>query len=210
MIKMAKRFTVQSALQLILEETEGSHSDAEEVVSEYEDHISENSESDSEFEEKDQHQSAPKHKRASGPTHQHPGLCEQPAIGPACQPAPKCKQTTGPAHEKLATFRQYIPSKPAKYGIKIWAACDAASSYVWNLQVYTGKCNGGAPEKNQVMRVVLNMAQGLSGHNITCQNFFTSHQLGQDLLKRKLTMVGTVRKGRSELPPQLTENRGQA
>lgn len=25
-------------------------------------------------------------------------------------------------------FRQYIPSKPAKYGIKIWAACDDTSS----------------------------------------------------------------------------------
>ena len=65
-------------------------------------------------------------------------------------------------------FRQYIPSKPAKYGIKIWAACDATSSYAWNLQVYTGKPDGGAPEKNQGMRVVLDMSQGLSGHNITC------------------------------------------
>ncbi|KAL6480034.1 hypothetical protein MHYP_G00110670 [Metynnis hypsauchen] len=99
---MAKRFTIQSALQLILEETEGFHSDAEEEVSEYEDHISENSESDSEFEEKDQHQSAPKHKRASGPAHQHPGLCEKPATGPACQPAPKRKQTSGPAHQQQA------------------------------------------------------------------------------------------------------------
>ena len=100
-------------------------------------------------------------------------------------------------------FRQYIPSKPAKYGIKIWAACDAASSYAWNLQVYTGKRHGGAPEKNQGMRVVLDLAQGLSGHNITCDNFFTSHELGQELLKRKLTMLGTVRKNRTELPPQL-------
>ncbi|XP_060792618.1 piggyBac transposable element-derived protein 4-like [Neoarius graeffei] len=106
-------------------------------------------------------------------------------------------------------FRQYIPSKPAKYGIKIWVACDAASSYAWNLQVYTGKHTGGTPEKNQGMRVVLDMAQGLSGHNITCDNFFTSHQLGQELLKRKLTMLGTVRKNKTELPPQLlkTEER---
>src|SRR4029434_1510876 len=48
------------------------------------------------------------------------------------------------------------------------------------------------------MRVVLDMAQGLSGHNITCYNFFTSYKLGQEL-----TMVGTIRKNRSELPPQL-------
>uniref|UniRef100_A0A669C9C5 PiggyBac transposable element-derived protein domain-containing protein n=1 Tax=Oreochromis niloticus TaxID=8128 RepID=A0A669C9C5_ORENI len=100
-------------------------------------------------------------------------------------------------------FRQYIPSKPAKYGIKIWAACDATSSYAWNLQVYTGKPDGGAPEKNQGTRVVLDLTQGFSGHNITCDNFFTSHKLGQEVLKRKLTMVGTIRKNKSELPPQL-------
>lgn len=36
-------------------------------------------------------------------------------------------------------FKQFIPSKPAKYGLKIWALCDASSSYAWRLQVYTGK-----------------------------------------------------------------------
>ena len=49
-------------------------------------------------------------------------------------------------------FRQYIPFKPAKYGTQIWAACDATSSYAWNLQVYTGKPDGGHPEKIQGMR----------------------------------------------------------
>ena len=57
---MAKRFSVQTALQLIFEETEGFDGDAEETVSESEDNISENSESDTEF---DQHQPAPKRKR---------------------------------------------------------------------------------------------------------------------------------------------------
>lgn len=44
-------------------------------------------------------------------------------------------------------FKQYMPSKPGKYGIKIWAACDARSSYAWNMQVYTGKPIDGRPEK---------------------------------------------------------------
>ena len=33
-------------------------------------------------------------------------------------------------------FRQYIPSKPAKYGIKIHAVCDAKTFYVCNMEIY--------------------------------------------------------------------------
>ncbi|XP_052338608.1 piggyBac transposable element-derived protein 4-like [Oncorhynchus keta] len=62
-------------------------------------------------------------------------------------------------------FRQYMPSKPAKYGIKIWVACDAQSSYAWKMPVYTGKPTSGGPEKNQGMRVVFDVTDGLRGHN---------------------------------------------
>ncbi|KAM3595866.1 uncharacterized protein V6R79_004187 [Siganus canaliculatus] len=98
-------------------------------------------------------------------------------------------------------FKQYMPSKPSKYGIKIWAACDAKTSYAWNMQVYTGKAADGVPEKNQGKRVVLEMTSGLKGHNITCNNFFTSYALGQEFLQKKLTMVGTIRRNKPELPP---------
>ncbi|XP_052423852.1 titin homolog isoform X1 [Carassius gibelio] len=100
-------------------------------------------------------------------------------------------------------FKQYMPSKPGKYGIKIWAACDSRSSYAWNLQIYTGKAADGKSEKNQGMRVVLDMTDGLEGHTITCDNFFTSYALGQELLRRKMTMIGTVRSNKPELPPAL-------
>ncbi|XP_071244833.1 piggyBac transposable element-derived protein 4-like [Salvelinus alpinus] len=107
-------------------------------------------------------------------------------------------------------FRQYIPSKPAKYGIKSWVACDAKSSYAWKMQVYTGKAAGGGPEKNQGARVVLDLTEGLpGGHNVTCDNFFTSYELGQRLLERNLTMVGTVRKNKPELPPALLQSKGR-
>lgn len=81
-------------------------------------------------------------------------------------------------------FKQYMPSKPSKYGIKIWATCDARTSYACNMQVYTGKPADGVPEKNQGKRVVLEMTAGLKGHNITCDNFFTSYALGQELLQK--------------------------
>nr|XP_046255654.1 piggyBac transposable element-derived protein 4-like [Scatophagus argus] len=106
-------------------------------------------------------------------------------------------------------FRQYLPNKPGKYGIKIWAACDAKSSYAWNMQVYTGKLPGGAAEKNQGMRVVLEMSEGLQGHNITCDNFFTSYRLGDELQKRKLTMLGTVRRNKPELPSEILKMQGR-
>ncbi|KAJ3594856.1 hypothetical protein NHX12_004161, partial [Muraenolepis orangiensis] len=39
-----------------------------------------------------------------------------------------------PARLRDSRPLSYIPSKPGKYGIKIWAACDARSSYAWNMQ----------------------------------------------------------------------------
>ncbi|XP_056092518.1 piggyBac transposable element-derived protein 4-like [Rhinichthys klamathensis goyatoka] len=107
-------------------------------------------------------------------------------------------------------FKQYIPSKPAKYGIKIWAACDSQTSYAWQMQVYTGKSVSGQPEKNQGMRVVLDVTKGLWGHTIFCDNFFTSHALSQELLKRKMTMVGTIRRNKPELPPALLATKDRA
>ncbi|XP_008423828.1 piggyBac transposable element-derived protein 4-like [Poecilia reticulata] len=106
-------------------------------------------------------------------------------------------------------FRQYVPNKPAKYGIKIWAACDAKSSYAWNMQIYTGKPLRGPPEKNQGMLVVLEMTEGLQGHNITCDNFFTSYRLGVELQKRKLAMLGAVRKNKPELPSEILKMQGR-
>eukprot|EP00064_Thunnus_orientalis_P008545 superscaffoldBa00001024_g8568 len=81
-----------------------------------------------------------------------------------------------------------MPSKPAKYGIKIWVAFDPQSSYAWEMQVYTGKLTSGGPEKNQGMRVVLDVTDGLRGCNVTCYNFFTSYELSQQLLRRKVTV----------------------
>ena len=50
-----------------------------------------------------------------------------------------------------------MPSKPAKYGIKLWILADAANMYCLNFQVYTGRPIGGEPEWNQGQRVVLEL-----------------------------------------------------
>lgn len=42
------------------------------------------------------------------------------------------------AFRSKCPFRQYIPSKPAKYGIKIHVLCNAKAFYVWNMEIYAG------------------------------------------------------------------------
>ncbi|XP_026189546.1 serine/arginine repetitive matrix protein 1 isoform X2 [Mastacembelus armatus] len=100
-------------------------------------------------------------------------------------------------------FRQYMPKKPAKYGLKMWVTCDVQTAYAWKVSLYTGRLAGAPAEQNQGRRVVLDMTEGLKGVNVTCDNFFSSFGLAEELLRRKNTMVGTMRKNLSELPPQL-------
>ncbi|KAL1266164.1 hypothetical protein QQF64_001839 [Cirrhinus molitorella] len=107
-------------------------------------------------------------------------------------------------------FKQCMRSKPGKYGIKIWVACDSRSSYAWNMQICTGKAADGKSEKKQAMRVVLDMTDGLEGHTVTCDNFFTSYALGEELLRRKMSMIGTVRSNKPELPPALLSMKDRA
>lgn len=68
------------------------------------------------------------------------------------------------------SFKVYLSSNPGKCGIKVWVACDARSSYAWNMQVYTGNPSSGGAEDSQGVRVVLNKTTSLQGHNTTCDN----------------------------------------
>eukprot|EP00064_Thunnus_orientalis_P009125 superscaffoldBa00001141_g9148 len=109
-------------------------------------------------------------------------------------PSPPHTYTTTPFAENgngRFPLRQYMPSKPAKYGIKIWAACDAQSSYAWKMQVCTGKPTTGGPEMNQGMQVMLDVTDGLRGHIVTCDNLSTSYELSQKFLKRKIMFAFT-------------------
>jgi len=104
-------------------------------------------------------------------------------------------------------FRQYIPSKPAKYGVKIFALSDAIMFYTANMEVYVGKQPNESPYvvSNSAIDVVNRLVEPISGtrRNLTADNWFTSIELCEKLLnEHKLTFLGTIRKNKRQLPPQ--------
>uniref|UniRef100_A0A1B6LLL4 PiggyBac transposable element-derived protein domain-containing protein n=1 Tax=Graphocephala atropunctata TaxID=36148 RepID=A0A1B6LLL4_9HEMI len=105
-------------------------------------------------------------------------------------------------------FRQYIPNKPAKYGIKIYALVDAKTFFTSNMEIYTGKQPQGPyfTIENNASSVVKRMIKPIdkSGRNVTIDNYFTSVPLLNDLYtNHRLTVVGTIRKNKKELPQEL-------
>ncbi|CAM4732750.1 unnamed protein product [Leuciscus chuanchicus] len=99
-------------------------------------------------------------------------------------------------------FLQYIATKPDKFGIKFWVACDLKSKYICNVLPYLGKDpsrpSGERLSENVVMRLMEPFLD--KGRNVTTDNFFTSLSLAHKLLSRKTTILGTVNKIRREIP----------
>ncbi|XP_035490772.1 piggyBac transposable element-derived protein 4-like [Scophthalmus maximus] len=92
------------------------------------------------------------------------------------------------------SFLQYMPMKPAKYGLKLWVACKAKTSYAWRMQAYTGRQDASATarERNLALRVVLDLTQGLEHRMVTCDNFFTSYELARVLRNNNITKLVSV------------------
>ncbi|PAA53757.1 hypothetical protein BOX15_Mlig004292g1 [Macrostomum lignano] len=106
-------------------------------------------------------------------------------------------------------YIQYMPMKPAKYGLKFWCLNDAANAYCWNLQMYVGR-----EEDREVSlgeHVVLRLAEGLrgSGMGITVDNFFCSLSLARRLQRWNLTLLGSMRSHRREVPLQMRSCRNR-
>ncbi|KRY13927.1 PiggyBac transposable element-derived protein 4 [Trichinella patagoniensis] len=100
-------------------------------------------------------------------------------------------------------FRMYIPSKAAKYGIKIFELSDSETYYVSKMEVYVGKQNEGPHQMDTSPAAVIKRlccAIVGTGRNITMDNWFMSNSLVEDLLKEKLTAVGTMRKNKRQIP----------
>lgn len=103
------------------------------------------------------------------------------------------------------SFIQYMPAKPAKYGLKMYALCDARTFYVYSFEIYCGKQKDGHFNvSNKPMDIVKRLVEPIknSNRNLTTDNYYTSYELTMYLLKNGLTFTGTIKKNKTEIPPQ--------
>lgn len=111
------------------------------------------------------------------------------------------------------SFRQYIPSKPNKYGIKIFSLVDAEIWYTHNLEIYPGKQPEGPFETSyKPSDVVKRLSEPIygTGRNITADNWFTDTEVVNFLKNKKLSYVGTIKKINGNYPPNsLSPNAGK-
>ena len=104
-------------------------------------------------------------------------------------------------------FKQYIPLKRARFGIKVFCLCEA-SGYLWKFRVYTGK-EDPCHDVNAVLprpvhnftkseKAVLFMAHELlhKGYVIYMDNFYTSVKLYNYLHEHGTLACGTIRQNR--------------
>ena len=76
------------------------------------------------------------------------------------------------------SFKQYMPSKADKYGMKLFLLCDCLTGYTFNGKPYLGR-QGNQRNVGLASDVVKILSSPLhfSGINITTDNWFTSSQL---------------------------------
>lgn len=100
-------------------------------------------------------------------------------------------------------FRQYIPGKRHKYGVKVFKMCDQ-KGYTHSLSIYQGK--NDANSKSLATNVVMQLCEEYLDHGriVVTDNFYTSLPLATDLLNRKTHTVGTLRQNRKGLPKEVT------
>ncbi len=104
-------------------------------------------------------------------------------------------------------FKQYIRSKPVKWGIKVFVLADATNGYVKNLQVYTGKTVEDNTSTGLCSKVVLDLMTNMdhTGLHLYTDNFYTSPSLYLTLYNKGINACGTCRTNRLDFPPELIQ-----
>ena len=101
------------------------------------------------------------------------------------------------------SFRQYLPSKPIKWGVKVWVLAESTTGYISRFQVYTGK--EGEQEKGLSHRVVTDLMERFQNKHFQFYmgNFYTGVDLLNKLWISRIYACGTISTNRKGLPVQI-------
>nr|XP_039258488.1 piggyBac transposable element-derived protein 4-like [Styela clava] len=99
------------------------------------------------------------------------------------------------------SFRQFIPSKRVRFGIKVWVLAESKTGYVSKFQVYTGR-DQRVQEVGLASRVVDDLIEPFlgKGYHLYVDNFYTSPDLFRNLYEEKTYACGTLRLTRKNVP----------
>lgn len=102
------------------------------------------------------------------------------------------------------SFKQYIPSKRHRFGVKLFLLCDCETKFVLNFIVYTGAETeiDNYPEVGISGSVVLTLMKNYlkKNHTLFIDNWYSSPTLFERLLEEKTKSCGTVKRTRNGMP----------
>ncbi|CAF0930751.1 unnamed protein product [Brachionus calyciflorus] len=107
------------------------------------------------------------------------------------------------------TFIHYMPNKSDKFGIKSWILSEVKSKYTLNGFPYLVKDTDRPENQLQGEYVVHKLIEPYynKGYCVTADNFFNTIRLAEELMQKKTTLIGTIRKNRPELPSVVNSKR---
>ena len=113
-------------------------------------------------------------------------------------------------------FRQYNPSKPAKYGLLCHSLCDATVPYTYFSVPYAVKPEvlnkensatsynvTGTDEYTKYLVNGFSSVANISGCNMSMDRYFTSVPLAQWCLERNITIVSAMRQDPKGIPAEI-------
>ena len=102
------------------------------------------------------------------------------------------------AYKGRSPIKQYIPSKPHKWGYKIY--CLSSDDYLLHFEVYTGAERRS--EDGATFDTVMRMTRGYEekGHVLFIDNWFTSPAVLDALEQKGIRCCGSVRRNRRGMP----------
>ena len=110
------------------------------------------------------------------------------------------------------SWKQYIPRKRSRFGLKSFVLAEAESSYIWNSILYSGNDTyfvDGHDFQCKATEIVFSLAKDLlnQGYWIYVDNWYTSLELWANLRYVNTDVISTLCKDRKGLPNDVVEQK---